>query len=77
MKYICILFVIILTSCVTYIEGNSIYDCGVVVGGGNYDGEYWLLVSYPDGEYRETVTQKAYEHYNLFDEICFYEIDWE
>lgn len=76
--FILILSFTLFTSCtVDEIYAESEYDCGFVVGGEIRGTYYYLLVSYPDGEFYEKVTQKAYYHYNMFDEICFDTIVWE
>lgn len=67
-----------LTSCsAELIYNQSEYNCGVVIGGDDIEGVYRLKVSYPDGEYWSIVTKKAYEYYDMFDEICFDTIVWE
>lgn len=73
-----ILFLLLLlTSCTaTEIYAESEYDCGVVVGGEIRGGYYYLLVSYPDGEFFEQVTEKAYYYYDMFDDICFDTVVW-
>jgi len=78
MKKLIIILVLLLTSCVKYdyIDGDSMYECGYVVGGETRGRNYYLLVSYPDGEFWEEVTEKAYYEYKLFDEICFDTITW-
>ena len=70
---------LVLTSCVKYDYDDfaeSEYDCGIVVGGETRGSNYYLLVSYPDGEFWESVTEKAYYEYKLFDEICFGTLIW-
>lgn len=72
-----ILLLLLLTSCTSeLIYNESEYDCGIVVGGEVRGNEYYLLVSYPDGEFFELVTEKAYYYYDMFDEICFDTITW-
>jgi hypothetical protein len=79
MRYILILALALATSCVKYDYndyGDSIYECGIVVGGERRGASHWLLVEYPDGQYWEEVTEKAYYEYKLLDEICFDTIVW-
>jgi len=77
MRYIFILVFALLASCTAeLIYNESEYDCGIVIGGDDIDNVYRLKVSYPDGEYWHVVTKKAYEHYNMFDDICFNTIKW-
>lgn len=72
-----ILILLLSTSCSSQLIYNeSEYDCGIVVGGEVRGNEYYLLVSYPDGEFFELVTEKAYYYYDMFDEICFDTITW-
>ena len=78
MKKLLIILVLLLTSCVKYdyVDGESIYACGIVVGGERRGSGYYLWVDYPDGTFWEEVTEKAYYEYQLFDEICFDTITW-
>ena len=77
MKKLLLLLMLLLTSCVVEeILAESQYDCGIVVGGDIINGRYRLLVSHPDGEFYHHVTRKAYDHYDMFDDICFDTIVW-
>lgn len=77
MKKLLIILVLLLTSCTSeLIYNDSEYDCGIVIGGEVRGNEYYLLVSYPDGEFYELVTEKAYYYYDMFDDICFDTIVW-
>jgi hypothetical protein len=73
MKYFFILVFVLLTSCVKYeyVDGESMYECGVVIGGETRGAAYWLWIEFPDGQFWYEVTQKAYYEYKLFDDICF------
>ena len=61
------------TSC----EKDSLYDCGIVVGGYteyNAVGErffFYLTVEYPDGIINESVDERSYFSYFVGDPICF------
>jgi len=74
--FLLLLLLISIIGCSKLIYNESEYDCGVVVGGELRGNDYYLLVSYPDGEFFESVTEKAYNYYNMFDEICFDTIIW-
>lgn len=78
MKKLLIILILLLTSCVKYdyVDGDSIYECGIVVGGERRGAGYYLWVDYPDGTFWEKVTEKAYYEYKLLDEICFDTIVW-
>ena len=78
MKKLILIFLLLSTSCSSeLIYNESDYDCGIVVGGEVRGNGYYLLVSYPDGEFYELVTEKAYYYYDMFDDICFDTIQWD
>lgn len=78
MRYIYILVLAFLTSCVQYdyIEGESMYECGIVIGGETRGPDYYLWIEFPDGRFWYEVTQKAYYEYMILDDICFNTLTW-
>lgn len=76
-KYIILLLVLFSSCTAELINERSEFNCGIVVGGSPDRDGFWLLVSYPDGEFWHKVTEKAYYHYDILDEICFNTIVWD
>lgn len=78
MKKILILILLLVTSCVKYdyYDGQSMYECGIVIGGERRGASYWLWMDFPDGEFWYEVTEKAYFEYQMLDEVCFDTIGW-
>lgn len=78
MKRLLLVLAFVFTSCVQYdyVEGESMYECGIVIGGETRGAGYFLWIEFPDGRFWYDVTEKAYFEYKILDEICFNTIKW-
>jgi len=73
MKKLIFILTFVLTSCVQYdyVEGQSMYECGIIIGGEVRGAGYFLWIEFPDGKFWYDVTQKTYFQYEVLEEICF------